>query len=167
MNKKGKIIFIIELTICILIAMSFFVIYEVQNMRCQAWEHIAEKEGYEYEKGHIHDNAIVTIDGEEYQIIEHDSKLLAFIRSEYKVKEGGFAIYYTETSNSIYVESMPDAFYYKAGKPQEISLVEMHKILPYDEIFVWYFVIAGIILAPLQPLIILLIRTKYPKHIKI
>lgn len=153
---KRKIIgFIISNAIILhIIPLILFVIFEIQASGVRKWDEKAYEEGFEHQQDYIRDYAIVTIDGEEYQIIDYGTEgYLAFTNSEYKIKDGGFAIYYAETEESIYVESMPDTFYRDAGDAVTVPIVELHKIIKYDVMYYYILIIVmmfGILIQPLM-----------------
>ena len=152
---KRKIIgFIISNAIILhIIPLILFIIFEIQASGVRKWDEKAYEEGFEHQQDYIRDYAIVTIDGEEYHVIDYGTEgYLAFTNSEYKIKDGGFAIYYTETSNSIYVESMPDVFHKDAGEAVAVPIVEIHNIIRYDEMYYFVLIIVMMLGIFIQPL---------------
>ena len=59
---------------------------------------------------------------------------------------------YTETEECIYIESMPGTFYGDAGEEKTIPIVEMHKVIKYDEALAYGSMIVILIGVFMQPM---------------
>lgn len=153
MKRKLIVFIIVNALVLPIIPLILLIIFEFEASGVRKWDEKAFKEGFEDSKGYVNDHDVITIDGVEYQVIDFTTEgYLAYENFEGNIKTGGFAIYYTETEECIYIESMPETFYGDAGEDKTIPIVEMHKVIKYDEALAYGSMIAILIGVFIQPI---------------